>query len=223
MRNSDWHAIGIFAVLACGAVYTGCTHLNPLREIRNTIADSEATYIIAEMENINLVLKAKEHFPGIKQVLTCFDELEGFQSLKSLCEEGGDLGEQEEAYAMEIDTTEELAIIHFSSGTTGQPKPIIRTHANCLYFAAINQLKWFPASRLDRVVCLSPFCHGAGFTTLILTLEAGATLVPYPESFEAEHFLEFVQNFQVRGFFKSLCGIFLRQTICVTLSFNCSL
>jgi acyl-CoA synthetase (AMP-forming)/AMP-acid ligase II len=70
-----------------------------------------------------------------------------------------------------------VALLPFSSGTTGVPKPVRLTHRNVT--AAMRQVQAaLGLTRNDTVLALPPFCHVMGFVvTLAAPLAAGATVV----------------------------------------------
>ena len=73
-----------------------------------------------------------------------------------------------------------LALLPFSSGTTGLPKGVMLTHRNLVRRDASVELALGLTER-DVVLAVPPFCHVMGFVvTLAAPLAAGATVVTLP-------------------------------------------
>ncbi len=90
----------------------------------------------------------------------------------------------------------DLALLPFSSGTGGLPKPVMLTHAN----VAAGHARSGSRSALtagDTVLALPPFAHVMGFAvTLCAPLLAGATVVTMPR-FELETMLALLTRHRV--------------------------
>lgn len=92
----------------------------------------------------------------------------------------GRLNEHAVPETVQEDGTGQVAVLLYTSGTTGQPKGVMLTHRNVLFIAAA-------ASRIrsltpdDRVYAVLPMSHVVGFSVVMLgTLLSGATLVITP-------------------------------------------
>lgn len=75
-----------------------------------------------------------------------------------------------------LDTPDDVAVIIYTTGTTGQPKGVMLTHANLSYIASMMQVLRHMAPR-DRVYGVLPITHVMGHASVFLgTLHAGASL-----------------------------------------------
>ncbi len=82
----------------------------------------------------------------------------------------------EEKTAKMIDYHDE-ALFQYSSGVTGVPKCIVRSHENLIY-AAINFVSTVGYQKEDRIICTTPFFHAFGLNTCLLSaLYSGCSLI----------------------------------------------
>ena len=90
-----------------------------------------------------------------------------------------------------------VALLPFSSGTTGLPKGVELTHANLV--AALRQAaRLMPLGPEDTTLAVAPFFHVLGaVVNLAVPLSAGATVVTVP-AFEPASFLDLLERHQVR-------------------------
>ncbi len=97
-----------------------------------------------------------------------------------------------------IDPHADLAVLAYSSGTTGLPKGVMLTHHNLV--ATLCQCQPVVDVTADDVgIAVLPFFHAYGLTVLMaLTLWQGATLVTMPR-FDLEQFLTLLQDYRVTG------------------------
>ena len=95
-----------------------------------------------------------------------------------------------------IDPRQDLALLPYSSGTTGLPKGVMLTHANLV--ANVAQLAGSePVSEADTLIGVLPFFHMYGLTVLInYGLAVGATVVTLPR-FDLDQFLQTVETYGV--------------------------
>ena len=94
---------------------------------------------------------------------------------------------------VEIDPAADLAVLPYSSGTTGLPKGVMLTHRNLV--ANLCQVQAaFPIEPDDTLIGVLPFFHIYGMTVIMNQgLRAGATIVTMPR-FDLEQFLDLLES-----------------------------
>src|SRR5438093_6835404 len=95
-----------------------------------------------------------------------------------------------------VDPARDLAVLPYSSGTTGFPKGVVLTHrnlvANLLQTASVHHV-----AEQDRIIAVLPFFHIYGLQVILnLGLWRGATLVTMPR-FELDAFLGVLQHWRI--------------------------
>jgi len=94
-------------------------------------------------------------------------------------------------------TTDDLATVIFSSGSTGDPKGVMLTHNNVL--ANIRQMtQVFSFTSEDKILGILPFFHAFGYTvTLWLAATYGVGVVFHPSPLEAQIIGDLVRKYKV--------------------------
>lgn len=89
-----------------------------------------------------------------------------------------------------------LALLPYSSGTTGLAKGVMLSHRACLT-NVVQMLTAAPVTGTDRVLAVAPFFHAVGLVVLAgRALFGGATLITLPR-FDVTGFLAAVQNHRI--------------------------
>lgn len=138
------------------------TGINPLatdREAATQITDARTTILATTSD---LAPRART-LPGLREVLV-LDDTPPRTPPRGL------------GAAPAVDP-EAIALLPYSSGTTGLPKGVVLTHANLV--TSVRQLgRHLRPTRRDVALALAPFSHVMGFVvTCALPLAAGATVV----------------------------------------------
>jgi long-chain acyl-CoA synthetase len=179
------------AIQSAGGTANGIYPTDSPSQVHYLCEDSRTSILFVEDdEQLDKVLDVRDRLPALRWIVVFDDRgLERFDdpqviTLKALRERGQSHGATLQARARAVQP-EDLAILVYTSGTTGKPKGAMHTQAGLVYgvrAAATN----LPQSDSDERICFLPLCHIAermiGAYSAVLT---GATLnfVESPETF----------------------------------------
>ncbi|WP_040167618.1 AMP-binding protein [Microbacterium gorillae] len=174
--------------LRAGATVTTINALYTADEIAKQLADAHAEWLITVSALLPQAQAAAEKQGIPADHLIVLDGADGHPNLRELLTEGSP------APDVSFDPTTHLAVLPYSSGTTGLPKGVMLTHRNLVAnVAQARDLNDLNAD--DRVLAVLPFFHIYGMTVLLnLALQRRASLVPMAR-FDLVQFLENIQNY----------------------------
>jgi len=189
-----------YAVVFVGAILAGCvlTTVNPLltaSEIHGQLQDSGTRLIVTVPE---LAEKAAEAIAGlqVRQVVVISDA-PGAMTLARLLDAGRawiEAGGQLEAA---IEPRTDIAVMPYSSGTTGDSKGVLLTHRN-LVANVLQCQATLPSGEGDTVLAVLPFSHIYGIVILLsFNIWRGTTVVCFPR-FDLGGFLSAAQDRRAR-------------------------
>ncbi len=180
-------------VLSVGAVTNGIYTTDSPKQVEYIVNDSGSRFIFVEdEEQLDKILEVRQRCPALRKIVV-FDT-EGLhryrdEQVMSLAElmAMGAAYERENPLAwdrlVELARPGELAILVYTSGTTGPPKGVMLSHANILFQLGNPDF----IARLgegDDQLSFLPLCHIAERTFSVFSpLESGAT-VNFAESLE---------------------------------------
>jgi acyl-[acyl-carrier-protein]-phospholipid O-acyltransferase/long-chain-fatty-acid--[acyl-carrier-protein] ligase len=102
---------------------------------------------------------------------------------------------QERLLGLTRHTGDDLATVIFSSGSTGEPKGVMLTHAN-IAANAESMIEAIHPGPHDRLVGILPFFHSFGYTvTLWVPLQVGAAVVYHPNPLQAREIGELCRTY----------------------------
>ncbi len=157
MENSPEYIISYFAILRAGGVAVPINTMLIPDEISYILNDSISRILIYNNGLSDKVKVIRDKNPDVKAIL--FEEIP--RNDMRVDKEDGD----------------EIAVLLYTSGTTGFPKGAILTHSN-LISNADSCMKAMQITHKDRILLFLPLFHSFTFTVcVILPIYAGATIV----------------------------------------------
>ncbi|GAA3940877.1 AMP-binding protein [Microbacterium soli] len=174
-------------ILRAGATATTINSLYTPDEILNQLQDAEAEWLITVSPLLPGAKAAAARAGMPDDHLIVLDGAEGHPNLRGL------LGEGHSAPEVSFDPATHLAVLPYSSGTTGRPKGVMLTHRNLV--ANVAQARaLLSVGAEDRILAVLPFFHIYGMTVLLnFALIQRAGLVTMPK-FDLVEFLRIIQE-----------------------------
>ena len=138
----DWVFVDL-AILSCGGVSNGIYPTDAAVQVQYLSEDSGSVYLFVEDdEQLDKALEAREHLPKLRKIIVL--DMEGLRDFSDPNVIGlGQLRELGRAYAQqhpgEMDARvkavkpSDLAILVYTSGTTGKPKGAMHIHEGLVY------------------------------------------------------------------------------------------
>ncbi|WP_459648898.1 AMP-binding protein [Kitasatospora sp. Ki12] len=193
--NSTAYPMAYYGATRAGATVTTVSSLATPAELAGQLRDSGARWLVTvspflPTARTAAALLAEEGRPLTEIVV--LDGADGHRSLADLLAVSGPAPE------VAIDPGEDIAVLPYSSGTTGLPKGVMLTHRSIATNLAQCDALYRPAEG-ERVLAVLPFFHIYGLTALLnQPLRCGATVVVLPR-FELEQFCRAVEEHRVQA------------------------
>jgi acyl-CoA synthetase (AMP-forming)/AMP-acid ligase II len=182
-----------YAATRAGATVTTVHPLATAEELATQLRDCAARWIVTIGPLLEVARRAAELVGGIQEIFVC-DQAEGHRSVLDMAASTGP------EPAITTDPAEDIAVLPYSSGTTGTPKGVMLTHRSIATNLA-QMDPFIPLGPGDRVLAVLPFFHIYGLTALMNgPLRRGATVVVLPR-FDLEQFLGAIEKHRVNALF----------------------
>jgi acyl-CoA synthetase (AMP-forming)/AMP-acid ligase II len=186
--NLPEYAVAFYAVQLAGGVNTTINPLYTVDELAVQLHDAGATYLLTIPAFLDKAIQAADRL-GVREVFV-LGEAQGATPFAELLPAGGQPPE------VAIDPRADLAVLPYSTGTTGLPKGVMLTHHNLVANLCQFQGAWGTAED-EVVIAVLPFFHIYGqIVVMAFSLWQGATLVTMPR-FDLERFLTILQDYRV--------------------------
>jgi len=198
--NSEEFCTTYFSTLAMGGTVSTCNPNYTAEELAFQFKNSNSKYIATIPSLLPTIQEAASKAGCVEKVIVLgadgvMGEGKNTMSYQSLVEDSGSRFPTD----VKLDPKEDIAIIPYSSGTTGNPKGVMMTHYNMS--SCLVQLKDGGLVSdyycTGRNLCVIPFFHMAGMLmNMTCGLHVGSTLVTMPK-FEPEKFLHLISQYKV--------------------------
>lgn len=195
LPNSPEYIISYFAVFSLGAACVPLDVRLTDEELLGILNHSEAAVLITRPLAKLSFAEVTEKVPGLKKIIKCFgDEEEGCLSLDRIMQE-----ESEEEINIGIDE-QSLAVLYYTSGTTGKPKAVMSNYRSLDNAARTAKYCGFNEDVMGNTqICALPFSHLGGFVYILFALEF-VTAIVLMERFIPIEFLKNVERHKATWF-----------------------
>lgn len=188
--NKEWVYCDL-AVQCAGGIASGVYTTDSASQLSYLVNDSDSRFLFVENdEQLDKFLTVRDQMPDLTKVIV-FDRegLHDYHDEQVLFIEAlYDLGrvhakKHPELFAQEIAKSkpEDICILVYTSGTTGQPKGAMISHSNVMFSLSIGAYT-LPVFETDEQVCFLPLCHILERFISVLSPIAARSTVNFAES-----------------------------------------
>ena len=215
LANTPQFIISLYAILKIGAIGVPINPLYKDEEVLFELEDAGVNTVIVmsrfypliqrirektAIKNV-IVTNVKAYFPWLTQLLfTLFKEKEDRVEIDHNDYEFEELMEQSSSVKPDISIShEDVALLQYTSGTTGRPKGVMLSHYN-LVVNALQCRNWMSDTTEgeERVIGWLPFFHSFGMTACLgYTINCAGKLVLIPNPHDLEYILKTIEKEEI--------------------------
>ena len=197
MPNCPEWEIGFYAASKLGAVACPLNASYREREITYQLNDAGATILLAHAALWPVVESAREQLRFVQQIVLVGAETAD-AATGAICYQDVVSGQSADPPAASVDA-DQLAVLLYSSGTTGLPKGVMLTHRNLVANHEQHMLAT-GMSKDDCYIVYTPLPHIFGMALMGTAIRSGARQILL-ERFDLETVVRLIQEHQVTWLF----------------------
>ncbi len=174
--------IAIHAATSIGAIWVGINPRYQSRDFEHLISDSEPKLLIAisPFEDRDYCEELAVFLAAGTPIVAHGEATAGAMTRKEFVERGRSVSDDALADARRLVDPEDIAVIVYTSGTTGKPKGAMLSH-RAIVSSAIANAEWMGADGLAKSVCAAPVNHVGAINNICMNvLAGGGAIVFYP-------------------------------------------
>ncbi|KAF2254637.1 4-coumarate-CoA ligase [Trematosphaeria pertusa] len=197
--NNLYYPILVLGIIGAGGVFTGTNPSYTPHELKHAIQASKAQLVITEPELLQSIGTAAKESSMSPSKILIFDAANsqaipsGFQSWRTLLKHGSQDWTSFDSLEISQNTT---AMLLFSSGTTGLPKPAMVSHYNLIAQHMIVFEHRPRPYEISRLIALPMFHAATAPSTHVSPLRSGHVQV-IMRRFEVNAFLDYLETFKI--------------------------
>lgn len=176
LENRVETAVGIFGTLRAGGIFSVVNPTTKTDKLAFVLNNCEASVLFTQASLATVALAAAAQAPSIRKVVIVDDTAVALPANAvsyAAFIDGVDGGAAARRHAgVDID----LAMLVYTSGSTGNPKGVMMTHKN-IEHAATSITTYLESRRDDVVLSVLPLSFDYGLYQLLMCVKMGATLV----------------------------------------------
>jgi acetyl-CoA synthetase len=184
------------ACLKLGLVIIPTSEMLRAKDLSYRLRHSEARAVIVWPEQAAEMEKGirEAEMPAGTVLISAGDEIPGWTALASV------MHDQPEVMEAAPTRREDMAILTYTSGTTGNPKGVVHTHGWGYAHLRITASSWLDIQPEDTVwATAAPGWQKWIWSPFLSVLGMGATGFVYNGRFNAERYLELLQQYRIRA------------------------
>lgn len=165
-------AIGIFGTMRAGGVFSVINPTTKADKLAYVLNNCEASVLVTQAALLPVALAAAAQAPSVRRIIVAdggngalIVDWNDFMA-------GSPAALPEAPRGIDID----LAMLVYTSGSTGQPKGVMMTHGNVVH-AATSVTTYLESRASDVVLSVLPLAFDYGLYQLLMCVKVGATLV----------------------------------------------
>ena len=190
--NKEWVYADV-GVQCAGGIVSGIYPTDSPEQVAYLLEDSGSRFLVVENdEQLDKFLEIRDRVPGVsKCIVLDRDGLDDFSDdqvlfLDELYELGRRAhGADPERFGREVEASRpgDVAVLVYTSGTTGPPKGAMLSHEN-IVFSVASGLAALPVEEGDEQLCFLPLCHILERLVSVFAPIVAKSVVNFAESVE---------------------------------------